>query len=194
MHIRQYVFSKTVIVLILFVILLAFGFEYFFNLKTAHSLYENALFITSFLAIMLFVLMGCGLYFGLKLKDNIGKLTDQIDLKKLSDFGGGIPDVSTAMEGLGGFAEGIGGFLFAILAAFVLIMIGWALVLVSWFLIIFLAAMLYWIFFRATRLVLKYSMRCKGNVMLSLQYSTLYTFLYTIWIYGVIAGVHYLRQ
>jgi hypothetical protein len=191
---RHYIFSKTVVVLISFVILFSFGFDYFLNLKTPHALYENALFILSFLACTLFVLMGCGLYFGLKLKDNIGKLTDHIDIKKLPDFSGGTPDVSELIENMGGIVEGLGGFLFAILAAIILIVFGWAIVLVSWYLIIFLAAILYWIFFRAIRLVLKYSMQCKGNVLLSLQYSLVYTFLYSSWMYGIIFTLHYIQH
>jgi hypothetical protein len=194
MQSREYVFSKTVVALISFVILLSFGFDYVLNLKTPRALYENALWILSFLSCMLFALMSYGLYFGLKLKDNIGKLTDHIDAKKLPDFSGGTPDVSELIEGMGGISEGLGGFLFAILAAFILLLLGWAIVLVSWYLIIFLAAMLYWIFFRAIRLVLKYSMRCKGNVVLSLQYSLVYTFFYLSWMYGIILTLHYIQR
>lgn len=190
---RQYIFSKTAACLVLLVILLTFVFDYFLNLKTSHSLYENALFILSFLSIMMFILMSLGLYYGLKLKDNVGKLTNHIDMKKLPDFRGGAPDISIAIESLGGFAEGVGGFIFAILAAFIFIMIGWALILVSWFLIIFMMAILYWIFFRAMRLVLQYSMICKGNLVRSLQYSAFYTFLYMAWLYGVIFSIHYLK-
>jgi len=191
---RQHVFSKSVVLLISFVILLSFGFDYFLNLKTPRALYENALFILSFVSIMLFILMSYGLYCGLKLKDNVGKLTNHIDIKKLPDFSGGVPDVSKLIDGVGSFAEGIGGFLFAILAAFILILLGWAIVLLSWYLIIFLAAILYWIFFRATRLVFKYSMRCKGNLVLSLKYSLLYTTLYSSWVYAIIIILHYLKS
>jgi len=191
---RQHIFSKSVVILISFVIILSCGLDYFLNIKTPRALYENALLVLSFVSIMLFVLMSYGLYFGLKVKDNIGKLTDHIDIKKLPDFSGGPPDISALIEGVGSIAEGLGGFIFAILAALILILFGWAIVLVSWYLIIFLAAMLYWIFFRATRLVLKYAMRCKGNLALSLQYSLFYTFLYSSWMYGIILTLHYIEH
>lgn len=191
---RHYIFSKTAVALLSFVIFLAFGFDYFLNLKTPRALYENALIMLSFVSLMVCVLMGCGLYFGLKLKDNIGKLTDHIDTKKLPDFSSGTPDVSELVGSMGGIAEGVGGFLFALLAAFILILFGWAIILVSWYLIVFLAALLYWIFFRAIRLVFKYSMRCKGDVVLSLQYSLLYTFLYSSWMYGTILTLHYIQH
>ncbi|ARU50065.1 hypothetical protein Sdiek1_2923 [Sulfurospirillum diekertiae] len=144
---RQHIFSKSVVLLISFVIILSCGLDYFLNIKTPRALYENALLVLSFVSIMLFVLMSYGLYFGLKVKDNIGKLTDHIDIKKLPDFSGGTPDISALIEGVGSIFEGLGGFIFAILAALILILFGWAIVLVSWYLIIFLAAMLYWIFF-----------------------------------------------
>lgn len=193
MESRQYIFSKTAVFLIVFVIIISLGFDYFLNLKTSHTLYENLLLILSCLAVMLFTLMSCGLYFGVKLKDNIGKISNHIDMKKLPDFSGGAPDISMAIGELGSFAEGLGGFIFAVIAACVLIMIGWALVLVSWFLIIFLAAILYWIFFRAIRLVFKYSMQCKGNLTLSLKYSFFYTFVYLSWIYGIVVALHYVK-
>lgn len=189
----QHVFSKSIVLLISVVIILSLGLDYFLNLKTPRALYENALFVLSFVSIMLFVLMSYGLYFGLKVKDNIGKLTDHIDIKKLPDFSGGTPDISALLEGVGGI-EGLGSFIFAILAALILLLFGWTIVLASWYLIIFLAAMLYWIFFRAIRLVLKYSMRCKGNLALSLQYSLLYTFLYSSWMYGIILTLHYIQH
>ena len=46
---RQYISSKTAVFLMIFVILLVIGFDYVLNLKTPHSLYENALLIISFL-------------------------------------------------------------------------------------------------------------------------------------------------
>lgn len=90
--------------------------------------------------------------------------------------------------------EGLGSFLFAILAASILILFGWALILVSWYLILFLAAIFYWILYRAVRLVLKYSMRCQGNLALSLRYSLFYTFLYSFWMYGIILALHYIQH
>ncbi len=95
------------------------------------------------------------------------------------------------MEGLGGIAEGLGGFLFAILAAFVLILLAWFFILSSWFLIIFLAAMLYWIYFRALRLVFKHSAHCKGDIQSSMKYGLIYSFFYTSWAFAIIFALHY---
>ena len=194
MSTRQHISSKTVVLLISLVLFLAFGFDYFLNVTTPRALYENALMILSFVSGMLFVFMGYGLFFGLKLKDNIGKLTDHIDAKKLPDFSAGTPDISELLGSMCGIMEGLGSFLFAILAASILILFGWALILVSWYLILFLAAIFYWILYRAVRLVLKYSMRCQGNLALSLRYSLFYTFLYSFWMYGIILALHYIQH
>lgn len=188
----RYVSSKSVVLISLGVCFMTAVFDYFFHFETQHALYENALLVVSILAFVLCVFITLGLYLGVKLKDTIGKLTDNIDIKKLPDFGGGSADISTAMEGVSSIAEGIGGFLFAIVAALVFILIGWYFVLVAWFLMIFFAAMLYWIFFRALRLVFKHSIDCKGNLIASLKYSVTYTFFYTSWIYGIMFVLHYI--
>lgn len=192
--VRQYISSKIVVCLIFLVCLFSFGFDYFLNITTPRALYENALIILSFMSCMLFILMGYGLYFGLKMKDTIGMLTDRIDTKKLPDFSGGAPDVSELIGSMGSIAEGLGGFLIALLAAFIFVILGWTIVLLSWYFILFLAAILYWIVYRAIRIVLKYSMQCQGNWTLSLKYSFLYTLLYTSWVYGIILALHFIQH
>lgn len=46
-------------------------------------------------------------------------------------------------------------------------------------------AMLYWIFFRALRLVFKNSNRAKGSLLESIKWGVVYTTLYNFWIYGI---------
>jgi len=183
--------TKTVLLITLIVVLSTFSATYLFNLQSHHSLYKNSLFFLLFLALSLFVFITYGLYYGVKLKDNVGKLTDHIDSKKLPDFSGGVPDISTAMEGFGGVAEGLGGFVFAILAAIGLFLLAWFFILSSWFLVVFLAAMLYWVYFRAMRLVFKHSALCKNNIQISVKYGFVYSFLYTSWAFAIIFGLHF---
>lgn len=187
----RFITTKTIILITILVVITVIGETYYFNIKSHHSLYHNALLMLSSLSIALFISIASGLYYGIKLKDNIGNLTDHIDSKKLPDFGGGVPDISTAMEGLGGIAEGLGGFLFAILAAFVLILLAWFFILSSWFLIIFLSAILYWVYFRALRLVFKHSAFCKGNIRSSMKYGLIYSFFYTSWAFAIIFTLHF---
>jgi phosphoglycerol transferase MdoB-like AlkP superfamily enzyme len=165
--------------------------DYFIVLKSHKSLYANLLFITLLMSVSFFVFITLGLYKGIRLKENIGKLTDHIDTKKLPDFSGGVPDLSAVMQGFGAIAEGLGGLVIAILSAVVLIMLGWFLILSSWFVLIFLAAVLYWVYFRALRLVFKRSGICQGNIIMSLKYAGLYSLLYTSWIFAFIVTLHY---
>jgi hypothetical protein len=64
---------------------------------------------------------------------------------------------------------------------------------VLWMMLIAFTAMLYWIFFRALRLVFKNSNRSKGNLMESMRLGVLYTFLYNFWIYAIFIFTAYLK-
>lgn len=176
----------------LLVIVTVITLDYFVVLKSQKTLYENLLFITLLLSLSFFVFITMGLYRGIRLKENIGNLTDYIDAKKLPDFSGGVPDLSAVSEGLGAVAEGLGGLIIAILCAVVLVMLGWFFVISVWFLLIFLAAVLYGVYFRALRVVFKHSGVCRGDFPMSLKYAGVYSLLYTSWIFAFIVTLHYL--
>jgi hypothetical protein len=130
-----------------------------------------------------------GLYQGIKLKDNIGKITDKFRFKGLRDFwkiNSGFKDSSAA-----GCTGDLGELVLWLLAAVVAIILIWLLGNVLWFLILVFIAMLYWIFFRALRFIFKKSHRCKGNFRKSFLYGLYHTILYNFWIYGIVMGAHY---
>lgn len=79
-----------------------------------------------------------------------------------------------------------------IVMTLVIVLLYWFLCLLVWPLIIVFIAILYWVFFRALRIVFKKSGICKGNLLKSLAYGLIYTTLYSIWIYSIIFGTHYL--
>jgi hypothetical protein len=129
-----------------------------------------------------------GLYYGVKLKDNIGKLTEHIDLKKFPDMNGAsLPDIGSLS------GDGIAGVLLAILSAIVLILFAYIFVLTSWYLLVFFAAMLYWVYFRALRLVFKNSSQCKNDIKSSLKLGFIYSSLYTSWMFAIILSIHFLK-
>jgi hypothetical protein len=153
------------------------------------SLFENSIITISILSIAFFSFISIGLYKGVKIKENVGKLTDHIkksspgflNIKSIADF------ISPA-DGIEGIVVGVLLWIFvAIFCAFFL----WLFGAVLWFGVIVFAAMLYWIFFRALRLVFKNSNKCKGQIMKSVSYGLFYTFLYIIWIYLIILAVKY---
>lgn len=180
--------TKTSVAISIIVMMTIFLLDYFFNLKSDHSLYQNLFLILSLFSFFLFGAISIGLYYGIKLQDNIGKLTNYIDLNKLPDMSGvSIPDAV-------GLDEGIIGFLLAILTALIFILLAYIFALLGWFLLILFAAMLYWIYFRALRLVFKNSSKCKNDWNASLKIGLRYSLMYTAWIYIVVYGIHIIKS
>jgi hypothetical protein len=56
---------------------------------------------------------------------------------------------------------------------------------VFWFSLFVILTMLYWVFFRALKLVFNKSNETKGEIGLSMLYSLGYTILFTGWIFGI---------
>jgi hypothetical protein len=124
-----------------------------FGLGRHSTLYENSILSTSILSLAFFLFLTIGLYKGIKLKDNLGDLTENIKLDHLPDLSGGIdvpveiPDVGDGIEGI------IVGILAWIIFTIVLLVFIWIFGTILWTMVLIFAAILYWIFFRALRLV-----------------------------------------
>ena len=146
---------------------------------------------TSLLSVAFFLFLAVGLYNGIKLKDDIGKITDKFKIEKLPDLSGFESpfDISDAAEGIVGVLLGI---LAWILFSILIVLIIWLFGALLWPMILVFAAMLYWIFFRALRLVFKNSNKCRGDLVASIIYGIGYTLLYNFWIYGILLATHYL--
>lgn len=183
--------SKTVFTVTIIVAVLTVLSIWLFGLGQHRTIFENSILSTTVLSIAFYLFLTIGLYNGIKLKDDIGKLTDKINLSNLPDF-------SHTGEGADflDVGDGIGGIIIStvlwILMTFLIGLFVWLFGAVLWSGIIVFIAMLYWIFFRALRLVFKNSNKCKGNLTISLVYGFFYTILYNFWIYGVIFGIKYL--
>lgn len=164
--------------------------------KEAHrSLFQNSILSTSILAGVFFLLISLGLYKGLKLKENVGSILNRKRLKSYSDnaptAGSFDFDVPVVGDSIGGaIVSVILWFLLTIVLVFLLYFLGFF----FWASILLLAAMLYWIFFRALRLVFKNSGKCRGNLLKSLGFGIFYSFLYISWIYGIIFLANYLTH
>jgi hypothetical protein len=157
------------------------------------TLFANSLISTSILFAAFFLFTTVGLYHGVKLRDDVGRLTDRISRKHFPSTGGldTLPDFD--------FSEGHGivGILaatvMAVVVAIVAVFVIWLVGALLWTGVLIFAAMLYWVFFRALRLVFKNSNRCRGRLGASLWEGFWYASLYTCWIYGIIMAAHYLR-
>lgn len=182
------VFTNTLIVVVLTIVAI-----WLFGLGKHRTIFENSILSTTVLSISFFLFIAIGLFKGVKLKDNIGKLTDQLKLSEMPDFSevASGADFVEAGDGIGGIIIGI---ILWIVATIIIALFLWLFGVVVWTGIIVFMAMLYWIFFRALRLVFKNAARCKNNLTLSIGYGLAYTFLYNIWIYGIILIAHYIAE
>lgn len=189
---RQLLPSKSAFIISLIVIPLTIVSVWFYGIGTHKTVIENSLLSTSILSLAFFLFITINLYKGAKLKDTLGKFTPHLTTKKtafLKDINldaGIIESGSIAEEGIGGLILNIilwlivtvvFSYLFFILGTFI------------WFSIVLFIAMLYWLFFRAIRLIFKKSPECSGNVEKSVFYGIMYTLLYVSWIYVVIVLV-----
>lgn len=159
------------------------------------SLFQNSVLSTSILAAAFFLFISVGLYYGLKLKENIGSILNKQRLKRYSDnppsvgsFDFDVPAVGDSIAGI--ILSIILWFVFTVILVFLLYFLG----LFFWAAILLLAATLYWIFFRALRVVFKNSGKCKGNLLKSLTFGLFYSFLYISWIYGIIFLANYINS
>jgi len=162
-----------------------------FGLGRHQTLFENSILSVSILSIIFFLFFTIGLYKGIKLKDNLGKVTDKIKPLDLSS----LASVDIGFIGIGDGIEGIlAGILLWIVGTILVAIVFSLLFTVIWAGMIIFVAVLYWAFFRAFRLVFKNSNRCKGNLIASIAYGAGYTMLYNFWIYGIILGFQYLMK
>ena len=188
----NYLTTKSAFVISIIVIFLTIIGVWLFGVGSHHTVYENSILSTTILSISFFLFITYGLYKGVKLRDDLGRITDKVKFNNLPDVSGGFEfpeEIPDAGEGIGGVILGIIAWLaFSIL----LLILIWFFGVVLWTMILVFAAMLYWIFYRALRLVFKHSGKCKGKLMLSAGYGFVYTILYNFWIYALLLAGHYL--
>jgi hypothetical protein len=148
----------------LIVVVLTICGVFFWGLGDHHTFFENGLLSTTILSIAFFLFITSGLYRGVKLKDDLN-ISDKVGLLDFST----VPDLpSTGKTDIGldigdGCAEAIIAAILWFLLAIVLSILLWFFGQIIWLASIAFTAMLYWIFFRALRLVFKNSNRSKGK-------------------------------
>jgi hypothetical protein len=166
---------------------------YFWGLGQHNTFFENSIVSTTILSIAFFTFITIGLYHGVKLKDNLGQIVDKFEMIDTSHLSSGIDSMEPIDVG-----EGLGGIILSILLWIVIaILLSAALWIFSNVLILVIltfTAMLYWVFFRALRLVFKNSNRSKGSLIESMKWGFTYTVLYNFWIYGIFFLTNYFKQ
>jgi len=180
--------SRNIFIITLIVISLTIVSVWIFGLGNHRSLFENSLLSTTILSLAFFLFISIGLYNGVKIKDNLGIITDRCDHKKIDFLKDFIieSDSSSVEESADGFLGIIVSLILWFIMAFIISYLLWAFGAILWISLLTFTAMLYWIFFRALRLVFKKSSVCRGNFTNSILYGFSFTILYNFWIYAII--------
>lgn len=105
---RTLINTKKIFIISFISIIITVLSVWFYGIGEHKTVIENSLISTSILSVAFFLYITISLYNGTKLKDNLGKLTDKFDSKKLNflkeinvdnGFGHSMPDIG---EGIGG--------------------------------------------------------------------------------------------
>ena len=195
MNRRNLINSKTVFISTLIIITALTLIIYLTGLHEHRSFYFNAILSTSILSVIFLTFITTGLYKGWKLKDTLGNLLDKID--DLKKPGSEISDASNLDFGTVEADDPISCLLSILLWIVIGVfgaMILWSIGAILWAAILVIAGLLYWIIFRAYKLIFRNSSKCKNNFWKSFSVATLFTFLYSCWIYAIIFGTHFLKS
>lgn len=184
--------SRNIFIITLIVIFLTIITVWLFGLGDDRSFFENSLLSTTILSIAFFLFISVGLFKGIKIRDNLGEITDRFDASKIDYIKEAAADRS--IDDLPDVGEGIFGIVISLILWFIMAIVisylCWAFGAILWFSVLTFIAMLYWIFFRALRLVFKKSSKCKGHYSNSILYGLSFTILYNFWIYAIIFMMH----
>lgn len=185
---RQLISSKLLFIGFLIVIPLVVGTVFLTGLDVKRTILSNTILSIGILSIIIFSLLTIALYFGVKMKEDVGNLTKKIKFVEMTGYSG-TTDFNPFEIG-----DGIEGILFSVLlwivATIVLILLLFFFETILWASLMIIGALLYWIFYRAVKLVLYQGVNCKGNLEKSVWTSLKYTFLYSSWTFVVITGFY----
>ncbi len=180
---ETYLKGKSVFIISLIVIGITILTVYLSGINYNRSLTSNLYLSLGIIGTCLFIFMTYGLYQGKGLVDNFPKY-GKFKTREILPESDNLPDIPNFE-----FGDGLEGILISIVLwiavsiifVFSLIMLE-AVFLFSTFAIL---TMLYWVFFRALKLVFSKVSVTKGNLGLSTIYSLAYTILFTGWLFGI---------
>jgi hypothetical protein len=153
------------------------------------SISDNLFISLSIIALILFIFLTFGLYRGIRLIDNFPKFRKYESGTIL--HGSTPPDVN--LDGGDGIEGIILSVLFWIGMGILMIILLLVFEAVLWISLFIIFASLYWIFIRAIRLVLRQSVKTRGDLGASIFTALGYTFLYTSWLFGIAFIAHFWR-
>ncbi|WP_236002772.1 hypothetical protein [Luteirhabdus pelagi] len=181
---QPYLGGKSVFLVSLLVIGITVLIVYFTGINQNRTITDNFDLSLTIIGTALFLFMTYGLFKGFGLKDDFPKFRGYSEGDYFThpavDFD--TPEISVD--------DGIGGLMLSILLwigmSILLVLLMLVLEIVFWFSVFILLAMLYWVFFRALKLVFSKSKETMGDLGVSALYSFGYTLLYIGWMFGIV--------
>lgn len=182
---QQYLKGKSVFIVSLLVIAVTVLTVYFTGVNYNRSLTVNLYASLAIIGTALFLFMAYGLYKGVDVVDDFPNFRG---FKSGDFYSGHVPfDADIPSSDIGDGWEGIVVSIFMWIAMtillFVLLII---LEVVFWVSLFVILMMLYWLFFRALKLVFSKSKDTQGDIGISALYAFGYTALYVGWIFGIV--------
>lgn len=144
-------------------------------------------------AAALFAMLAIGLYRGARLRE---KEAPSAELSKvdLSDWtpDTGLPDMDCPLDAVDGGGDELGclgviaGVVLSLVAFVALFLLLWVFLQVAVIVLFVVMTAIYWVLHLALRQVFAHSEDCHGNLARSVGFATLYTVLYTGWLFGLL--------
>ncbi len=192
MKIKQpYFKGKSVFIVSLIVIVVTILTVYFTGINYNRSITNNFYISLGIIATALFSFVTYGLYTGIDLIDNFPKIKSFKPKAILSESS---PSLDTPFVEVG---DGIGGIIVSIVLwivmSIVFVLLLALLEMVFWFSLFIILGMLYWLFFRALKLVFNKSNKTKGSIQRAIFYALSYTTMYVGWLFGIVYLVQVLK-
>lgn len=192
MKIKQpYFKGKSVFIVSLIVIVVTILTVYFTGINYNRSITNNFYISLGIIATALFSFVTYGLYTGIDLIDNFPKIKSFKPKAILSESS---PSLDTPFVEVG---DGIGGIIVSIVLwivmSIVFVLLLALLEVVFWFSLFIILGMLYWLFFRALKLVFNKSNETKGSIQKAIFYALSYTTMYVGWLFGIVYLVQVLK-
>jgi hypothetical protein len=178
-----YLFIPTVAIVVLTV--------WITGLDIKRTITVNAFYSLSILTFLFFAFVTIGLYRGVGITDDFGNIKSKIGFVEPSGISGDIPFPEIASDGIEGIVAGI---LLWIGIMILIIVLAFFFETIVYAGVVIFSGILYWIFYRATKLIFRYSPVTKNNLAKSMWIGLRYSFMYTAWIYAIILLIELIKK
>ncbi len=181
---KTYLKGKSVFIVSLIVVGITIATVYFTGIHYHRSVTSNLYWSLIGITCSLLIFLTYGLYKGLAIEDNFPTLEEARADSNFLD--GSLLDAVPGSDIIGEMENPLYGILAWIGVTLLFIVLFIFLEVIFWFSIFLLLAMLYWVYFRALRLVFSISHKTRGDFGNAFIYALGYTTLYTGWIFGIV--------